>query len=663
MGGGWSFCSCLGLKAISRPLATQPLSPHSISLTAYILGSEKFEALQSEVKSMLAKNAIEEVKSDFRGFYNRLFVVAKSTGGWRPVLDVSALNKFVRLTKFKMESPTSVLNSIEKGDWMASIDLKDAYFQVPVHPDSKKFLRFVFGGKVFQFRALCFGLSTAPQVFTRVFAQVARWLHLQNVRVLFYLDDWLVLNQSRELLLENLDLILRMSIELGFLINVEKSCLIPSQKVVYLGMVLDSANFWVSPRERRVSNFLSLLAEFRSCAAPSARLWQRLLGHMTSLERFVVGARLRTRVLQFHLRRHWDMVSLPESTFVSVPRLALQDLEWWGDVSRLSQGVPIRQSHRHLCLYSDASTQGWGATLEGREVSGLWSPLESSLHINVLELRAVRLALLHFASLVQGRSVVVFSDNTTALAYIRKQGGTRSWSLYLEARTLLLWAFERSILLSTCFVPGERNVLADRLSRQDQVLPAEWTLHSQVCASLWRLWGTPHLDAFATRDNHRLPLFVSPVRDSLAWSVDARVLDWNDAFLYAYPPLSMIPEVLKWIAGSRNLRVIMVAPYWPARQWFIPLFQLSADQPRLLPQRVDLLRQPYSPRKHGNLSALALTGWLLSSDGLERRDFRRRLLLWRRERSEHLLQSSISASGLYSGDGAWTGEFPPPRPL
>ena len=64
-----------------------------------------------------------------------LFLVEKATGGWRPIIDLSALNGFVTLTKFRMETVASVLGSIRKGDWMFSIDLKDAYFHIPIHPD------------------------------------------------------------------------------------------------------------------------------------------------------------------------------------------------------------------------------------------------------------------------------------------------------------------------------------------------------------------------------------------------------------------------------------------------------------------------------------------------------------------------------------------------
>ena len=113
----------------------------------------------------------------------------EATGGWGPVIDLSHLNDFVQLTSFKMETVASVLLSVREGDFLASLDLKDAYFQIPIHGSSRKLLRFMSEGTVYQFKALCFGLSTAPQVFTRVFAAVSAWAHSRGIKLLRYLDD------------------------------------------------------------------------------------------------------------------------------------------------------------------------------------------------------------------------------------------------------------------------------------------------------------------------------------------------------------------------------------------------------------------------------------------------------------------------------------------
>ena len=95
---------------------------------------------------MLAKGALEIARDPGPGFYSRLFLVEKATGGWRPVIDLSHLNDFVQLTPFKMETVASVLLSVREGDFLASLDLKDAYFQIPIHGSSRKLLRFHVGG-------------------------------------------------------------------------------------------------------------------------------------------------------------------------------------------------------------------------------------------------------------------------------------------------------------------------------------------------------------------------------------------------------------------------------------------------------------------------------------------------------------------------------------
>ena len=159
----------------SPPLARTP-----VSFPTYRAGSPRAQALRQEVEAMLAKGALEIARDPGPGFYSRLFLVEKATGGWRPVIDLSHLNDFVQLTSFKMETVASVLLSVREGDFLASLDLKDAYFQIPIHGSSRKLLRFMSEGTVYQFKALCFGLSTAPQVFTRVFAAVSAWAHSRD---------------------------------------------------------------------------------------------------------------------------------------------------------------------------------------------------------------------------------------------------------------------------------------------------------------------------------------------------------------------------------------------------------------------------------------------------------------------------------------------------
>ena len=175
--------------------------------------------------------------------------------------DLSHLNKFVQLTPFKMEAVASVLLSVREGDFLASLDLKDAYFQILIHRSSRKLLRFTSEGTVYQFQALCFGLSTAPQVFTRD-PVVSAWAHSHGIRLLRYLDDWLVLSSSEREAKQAVQSLLSLCHTLGIVINEKKSDLVPSQTSKYLGMTIDTEAVKVFPSLARVEKFLTVAESF-----------------------------------------------------------------------------------------------------------------------------------------------------------------------------------------------------------------------------------------------------------------------------------------------------------------------------------------------------------------------------------------------------------------
>ena len=284
------------------------LSGEPIPFSAYCPSSIRGKALEQEVESLLQKGAIELAPLPSLGYYNRLFVVMKASRSWRPVIDLSLLYLRVLKTPFKMETIQSTLLSVRRGDWMVSIDLKDAYLQVPIHPDSRKYLRFMAFNKVYQFKVLCFGLSMAPQVFTRVMAPVSAILHTLGIHLRRYLDDWLIQASSREQVLLSLRTVLHLCNSLGIVVNWEKSQLVPTQRICYLGVLLDSVSFRASPAQKRVDKLLSIGDVFLSSVEQPAKSWLELLGVLSSLTQRIPGGRLRMRSFQFVLHRHWDRV-------------------------------------------------------------------------------------------------------------------------------------------------------------------------------------------------------------------------------------------------------------------------------------------------------------------------------------------------------------------
>ena len=168
-----------------------------------------------------------------------------------------------------METVASVLASIREGDFLASIDLKDAYFQIPIHRSSRKWLRFLSGGVVYQFKALPFGMSKAPQVFTHVFALVAEWIRLLRY---IYIDDWLILASSEDELRQHVGMLLQLCHVLGIVVNYEKSDLEPKQVSKYLAMMINTVVGKEFPTESRIGNLLSVGSQFLAILEPPASL-------------------------------------------------------------------------------------------------------------------------------------------------------------------------------------------------------------------------------------------------------------------------------------------------------------------------------------------------------------------------------------------------------
>ena len=330
-----------GYRIPFRSAPTLSLDP--IPFPTYSPSSIRGKALDREVVSLVEKRAVELAPLPSPDFYSQFFIVMKASGSWRPVIDPSTLNLRVLKSPFKMETLQSVLLSVRSRDWMVSLDLKDAYLQVPIHSDSRKCLRFVAFEQVYHFKALCCGLSTAPQVFARVMAPVSTFLHHAGIRIRRYLDDWLIQAPSRPLVLQALDTELQLRQYLGIVVNWEKSNLVPSQCVVYLGVILDSFSSRASPSHTRVEKLLSIGEEFLSSVTQPVSSWRVLLGVLSSLAPLTPGGHLCMRSLQLLLHRSWDQVD--DSTLV----------QW--DVSCRRDGV-VAGSVSHGVRYPQTSTFG-----------------------------------------------------------------------------------------------------------------------------------------------------------------------------------------------------------------------------------------------------------------------------------------------------------------
>ena len=141
---------------------------------------------------------------------------------------------------------------------------------------------------------------------------------------------------------------------------------------------------------------------------------------------------------------------------------------------------------------------------------------------------------------ITGPSCFDSADNTTVVAYINKQGGTHSHLLLRLVVDLFQWFQTQDITLRARHISGCLNVIADRLSRPSQPIMTEWSLHPEVVNLIFRLWGTPVVDRFATVHNTHLLQFMALVPEPRALAIDALSQDWQERSMYMFPPFLLL---------------------------------------------------------------------------------------------------------------------------
>ncbi|VDI57640.1 Hypothetical predicted protein [Mytilus galloprovincialis] len=547
---------CYVLSIIRGGLTLQfknppPLSAVPISLS-HTQDPVKCQLLSVEVDTMLQKAAIEEVSilTLSPGFYSRLFLVPKKTGGMRPVIDLSILNKFLIVPHFQNGNKQIHQASILPGMWTTSLIFQTRISTFPFPKTYRKYLRFVWNNKVFQFKALPFGLSTAPLAFTKIMQAAIAHLHSLSIQIHSYLDDSLLKEFCPIKLRVQTDLVINCFLSLGFLISWKKSEIIPSQDFVFLGEHFLTSVGLVLPPEEKFTKTMSENTFILTGQSVTARQFLQLLGLLNSLADVIPLGRLHIRPLQFYLHKLWIAASQEWEALIPITQPLFPHLQWWLVRENVMRGLCLFPQVPSLTLFTDASTLGWGAYLEGLTISGVWSPDLLEEHINVLEMKAVLFALNHFQMSLKNQSVILATDNTTVVAYLKNQGGTHSPSLYQIARDILLLCFQLQVHLVVRHIAGHLNILADTLSRSLAPVNTEWELLQVVFKAVTLHWGSPQIDLFATSLNHKLLTFVSPVPDPKSFAVDAMSLSWKGMFGYAFPPFRFLSPVLQKIAGE-----------------------------------------------------------------------------------------------------------------
>ena len=521
-----------------------------------------------EIENLLKIGAICECKPIKDQFLSKIFVVGKPNGSYRFILNLKELNQFISTQHFKLEDYRTASNIITKNCYLANLDLKDAYFMISIKEDSRKYLRFQFKNKLYQFNVLPFGLSTAPFVFTKILKPAVSTLRSWGLNSVQYLDDFLCIESDYIQCKVNIEKTCNLLQNLGFIINKEKSKILPTNECSFLGFIFDSKHMTLKISEQKRKHNLELINSLLHKKQYTIRHLAKVLGSLTSICPAICYGWLYTKKLERHrylsLQKHNDNYECK----VSTPTWCIQDLNWWK--TNIHKAVaPFKQHKYKTEIFSDASLSGWGASCNNKRIHGFWTFDEKQMHINVLELKATFLGLKTFGNTLNNCEILLRIDNTTAISYINRMGGVQFPQLHAISEQIWKWCEKRNIWLFASYISSKDNYIADSESRKHKT-EIEWSLEKSTFDNITHNFGFPIIDLFASRLNYKCKKYVAWHRDPDAHAIDAFTVDWSGYFFYAFPPFSLILKTLRKIQID-EAEGIVVVPHWVTQPWY-PLF-------------------------------------------------------------------------------------------
>ena len=441
---------------LHRPRYTQPA-----------LARDQKQGMEAEIQSLLEKQAIVRLTPPLSpGFYSSVFVVPKKDGGWRPIINLRELNR---------------------SDW--------------------RFLRFSWEEEYYQFKTLPFGLTSAPYVFTKLLRPVAALFRQAGLRILVYLDDWLLLASDPDLLKDQGEYVSSNLQSLRFLLNHKKCIMVPTQSIEFLGFIIDSRRMTLSLPAVKVDKIHKECRHILNLSEVTGRQLSHIIGLMTSVLPAIHPAPLHYRALQcLRLEALGQKGSPDYDSSVKLSSEAVEDLQWWIHSLRHHNGRPIYSPEPTLVLELDASKKGWGAHCRENGIStgGPWTREESQAHINWLELKAAFLATQTFVK--HPCHVQIFLDNQVAVAYINQMGATHSRQLCKLAVGFWDWCMKRQITIHAEHLPGKLNVLADYESHHLSDC-SNWKLNPETFLQLNARFGPFTINLFASHWNKQVNRF------------------------------------------------------------------------------------------------------------------------------------------------------------
>ena len=382
----------------------------------------------------------------------------------------------------------------------------------------------------------------------------------------------------------------------SFFIIFNKSVLTPTRVIEYLGFTIPSDILLFTIPEKKTQKILKLIENNLKRGRMPIGQFSSLIGKLAATlpgndKAAVLIKKLQITKVEALMLNRGDYEAA--MTLNSDTKAQLREWAWHLPAARRS----YMEKEVQLNVFTDASKTGWGSYLveTRKEYGEEWCESVSPEHINVLELKAIHMALKHNSKTLTGKHLMLHIDNTTAIRCLDKGGSTSSRQCNHHAELVHRYAWNREITFVTRYCPTKLNIRADRTSRAFST-SGEWTLNPILAEYIFAQLGKPDIDLFASANNALCNTYASYRYECKAMFTDAFSKCWKDLNAHMFPPFSLIARTIRKIKADCCSGVLVV-PDWPTQPWFPMISKLQSRGKHLrIPIVEGTLRWPTRPR-------------------------------------------------------------------
>jgi len=530
------------------------------------------EFVSSTIADLLSSGSIVETRNVPK-VVSPLGVSRDSSGKKRLIIDLRYVNEHLCKEFISFDDWREFQNFVKPNGFLFKFDLRKGYHHVDIFSEHQDFLGFSWTEnnttRFFIFTVLPFGLSPAPNVFTKLLRVLVRQWHQQGIKISVYIDDGGGAGDTYEEAFLSSGIVRKLLIDCGFVINEKKSIWEPTKSLTWLGVKVDLIKNIFHISDNRIQSLLNSCEKLLSSPYTTARTISRLAGKIVSMKFVLLNiVRLKTRFLYktIDLQTSWDS----RLNVLLFPEAHLEIIFWRDNILRLNKRnvSPGREIKTVVC--SDASDYAAGAVFVHEKMVSHknLSPIEKTKSSTWRELEGIRFSLIAFKEILRNSSVLWKTDNYATSLIV--DSGSRK----IELQQLAIEIYEitqfNNITLKVQWIPRDENIRADFISKVIDV--DDWQLSEEFFNYLNNLWGPFSIDRFANHYNTKTERFNSRFFVPGTEGVDTFMQDWRGENNLFVPPVKDILRTVNRIESNKNIVGTLVIPHWTSKPYWAVKF-------------------------------------------------------------------------------------------